>query len=474
MKVLHEDENQGKSAAANRALAAAGGELIAWLDADDVMLPGKLSAQVALLERRPDAVGCCHDAEVFDSDTGRVLGPFSQIYNGRPLREGGIELWFDPTYRSLPSATMFRASAAPPHGLDTGLRRANDWLFDIEVFRDGTCAVIPDALVRYRRHADQMTSERLRSEWFEEGLQVMDIVQERYPELRPRARASRAALLLGESRRLAAAGHRREAMRRAVEAGRAGGPGRAGARGRPRAPRLAPAAKRRRCGRPRAPRRPRMSDPARKPPRRRDPVTTRTAGPDLVEMLPRPIGRVLEVGCGAGAVLGQLREEGAEGLVGIEPEPGGGAAGPERRRPRPGDYGREALDELEGPFDTIICHDVLEHLVDPWQVLGRLSEIAAPGGRIQVSVPNARHISLVLDLVFKGTFGYTDFAHRDITHLRWFTRKDIVAAVTSAGWRVTATGNSRLSRPRRALDRLTFGLSTEFLVLQWYVVATRD
>lgn len=224
VKVLHEDANQGKSAAANRALAAAEGELIAWLDADDVMLPGKLARQVALLQRRPDAAGCCHDAEVFDSDTGRVLGTFSQIYNGRPLREGGVQLWFDPTYRSLPSATMFRASACPPHGLDTGLRRANDWLFDIEVFRHGVCAVIPEPLVRYRRHADQMTSERLRGEWFEEGLAVMEKVEDRYPELRPRARASSAALLLGESRRLARSGHRRQALRRVGEAVRAGGP----------------------------------------------------------------------------------------------------------------------------------------------------------------------------------------------------------------------------------------------------------
>jgi glycosyltransferase involved in cell wall biosynthesis len=224
VRVLHEEENRGKSAAANRALAVAKGELIAWLDADDVMLPGKLSAQVELLERRPEAVGCCHDAEVFDSETNRVLGKFSQIYNGRPLREGGVELWFDPTYRSLPSATMFRASACPPHGLDARLRRANDWLFDIEVFRHGICAVIPEALVRYRRHSDQMTSERLRSEWFEEGLAVMEIVQGRYPELRARARTSRAALLLGESRRLARSGRRREALRRVADAARAGGP----------------------------------------------------------------------------------------------------------------------------------------------------------------------------------------------------------------------------------------------------------
>ena len=223
VKVLHEDANRGKAAAANRALSAAEGELLAWLDGDDQMLPGKLSAQVAVLERRPEAVGCCHDAEVFDSESGRVLGSFSSLYNGRPLREGGVELWFDPTYRSLPSATMFRASACPPHGLDIRLRRANDWLFDIEVFRQGICAVIPEILVRYRRHADQMTTDRLRTEWFEEGLTVMDIVESRYPELRARARTSRAALLLGESRRLARAGRRRDALGRVADAVRAGG-----------------------------------------------------------------------------------------------------------------------------------------------------------------------------------------------------------------------------------------------------------
>jgi hypothetical protein len=119
---------------------------------------------------------------------------------------------------------MFRASACPPDGLDTTLRKANDLLFDIEVFRQGTCAVIPEALVRYRRHAEQMTSEDGRHEWFEEGLAVMDVVEARYPELRSRAHVSRAALLLGESRRLARSGRRGEAMRRAADAVRAGGP----------------------------------------------------------------------------------------------------------------------------------------------------------------------------------------------------------------------------------------------------------
>jgi glycosyltransferase involved in cell wall biosynthesis len=222
--LVHGDSNEGKAVAANRALAAAKGELVAWLDGDDVMLPGKLSAQVAMLERRPDAVGCTHDAEVFDSDSGEVLGSFTQIYNGRPLREGGVDLWFDPTYRMLPSATMFRAAAAPAHGLDPRLTRVMDWLFDIEVFRNGTCVASQEMLVRYRRHSGQLTAPENRERGLEGGLLVMDVVEARYPELRRQARSSRAALLLGESRRLARLGDRRAALARASEGVRAGGP----------------------------------------------------------------------------------------------------------------------------------------------------------------------------------------------------------------------------------------------------------
>ena len=56
--------------------------------------------------------------------------------------------------------------------------------------------------------------------------------------------------------------------------------------------------------------------------------------------------------------------------------------------------------ELEGPFDTILCYDVLEHLVDPAAVLVRAHELLAPGGKLHVSIPNARYFTLTADLVF--------------------------------------------------------------------------
>ena len=224
IRVLRAEHNQGKPFALNRALAVRRGELIAWLDGDDVMLPGKLERQVAALDSDHGAAGCTHDAEVFDSDSGRTIGRFSQIYNGSPLRSGGIELWFDPTYRMLPSATMVRSSLCPLGGFDERLTYANDWLFDIEVFRYGRCVAIDDVLVRYRRHSDNFTTRADASgASYEEGMMAMALVTVRYPELRRRARTIGAAIMLGQARARVSAREWRAAGRYGVAAFGAGG-----------------------------------------------------------------------------------------------------------------------------------------------------------------------------------------------------------------------------------------------------------
>lgn len=224
IRVLCAEHNQGKPFALNRALAIRRGELIAWLDGDDVMLPGKLERQVAALDSDRGAAGCTHDAEVFDSDSGRKIGRFSQIYNGSPLRSGGIELWFDPTYRMLPSATMIRSSLCPAGGFDERLTYTNDWLFDIEVFRHGRCVAIDEELVCYRRHGDNFTTRADASgAAYEEGMMAMALVTVRHPELARHARTIGAAIMLGQARRRVAAREWRAAGRYGAAAFGAGG-----------------------------------------------------------------------------------------------------------------------------------------------------------------------------------------------------------------------------------------------------------
>jgi 2-polyprenyl-3-methyl-5-hydroxy-6-metoxy-1,4-benzoquinol methylase len=192
---------------------------------------------------------------------------------------------------------------------------------------------------------------------------------------------------------------------------------------------------------------------------------------DVLQHLPAPAGRVLDVGCGEGGIADALRARGATWISGIEilPEPAEVAA---RRYDEVKVGDAEAMArEVTGPFDTICCYDVLEHLYDPLALLVALRSSAAPGARLHVSVPNASHISLLRDLIVRGTFGYQPYGHRDATHLRWFTRRDIVALVAEAGWRPADATPSRLHRSRR-LHRWTRGRTTEFLAGQWYVLAT--
>ena len=203
----------------------------------------------------------------------------------------------------------------------------------------------------------------------------------------------------------------------------------------------------------------------------KDPSYYGNARTDVLRFLDAPLGRVLDVGCGAGANAAVLRQLGATEIVGIEiHEPSGIRA-------------REVFDEvligavedrlpdLEGEFDTILTYDVLEHLVDPYAVVGQLRQVARMGGRLHVSLPNARNWTLMRDVAFKGSFGYTKEGHRDATHLRWFTKRDAADMLTRAGWNVDRIDHQELTKPSAFLERVTRGTSAEFLVFQWALLA---
>jgi 2-polyprenyl-3-methyl-5-hydroxy-6-metoxy-1,4-benzoquinol methylase len=192
-----------------------------------------------------------------------------------------------------------------------------------------------------------------------------------------------------------------------------------------------------------------------------------------IRFLPRPVGRVLDVGCGEGGAAGPLREAGATYIAGIELLAEPAAAARERYDQVVVGDAIEAVGELSGePFDTVLCYDVIEHLYDPGALLRELTTVTRPGGFLHVSVPNARHVSLFRDLFVRGTFGYQEQGHRDATHLRWFTRRDIEALVRESGWEHASTGFSQLHKSR-ALHRLTRGRTTEFLAGQWYVLGQK-
>jgi hypothetical protein len=168
-------------------------------------------------------VACCHDAEVFDSASGRIYGRFSEVYNGRRgIREGGVELLLDPAYWMLPSTMMVRSAAVGNLRFDSRIRVSNDWLFDIQLFRNGQIAGIDEVLTRYRRHERNATSKA--SDALEDALIVLAVAEARFPELHSLIRRRRAAAIFVEASTRMRTHSRRSAMRYVVAGAAAGGP----------------------------------------------------------------------------------------------------------------------------------------------------------------------------------------------------------------------------------------------------------
>ncbi len=196
---------------------------------------------------------------------------------------------------------------------------------------------------------------------------------------------------------------------------------------------------------------------------------------EMQVFVPAAARRVLDVGCGAGAFLAGLKAV-RPGLVawGIELDPAAAArAASHLDRVLIGDAAA-VVPELAGErFDCIVLNDVLEHVLEPEQLLTMLRPLVAVGGCVVASVPNIRHFTAVTDLVFRGKWEYTDEGILDRTHLRFFTRASLPGLFAGGGFALeSATGINRTGSAKfKLFDLLTFGRFVDMGCLQFACVA---
>jgi methionine biosynthesis protein MetW len=156
--------------------------------------------------------------------------------------------------------------------------------------------------------------------------------------------------------------------------------------------------------------------------------------PEIVDLVPAGVRRVLDLGCSTGWLAGALKERGEVEVVGIEREPAYAAIAEKRcDRVVVGDV--EDVPPDLGRFDCLVAADVLEHLVDPWRTLEAYVRLLDPGCRAIVSLPNAAHWTTFAALA-RGSWPRRPEGIHDATHLRWFTLRDAVELCDGAGLRV--------------------------------------
>lgn len=132
----------------------------------------------------------------------------------------------------------------------------------------------------------------------------------------------------------------------------------------------------------------------------------------------RERGRALDVGCGAGDLLGVLKKAGWD-TVGIEPHAARGAMASRHHR---------LIDKIPGEptFDLIVLHHVLEHVLSPLSLLREARAAAVPGAHLLVAVPAFEDAAITGNLARAcGPI-----------HINGFTAPALRNAIAMAGWAV--------------------------------------
>jgi len=158
----------GVSAARNAGIAAATGDLVAFLDSDDLWKPDKVEAEIAALARYPSAGGVFSDLEKVDGATFvpsfmRRTRVFSRLLAERAYRDG---LLLSARALSLcllqevpiktPALTVRRSALERAGGFNEAWTSSEDWEFLLRFARRESLVYVDRPLAVIRISADSL------------------------------------------------------------------------------------------------------------------------------------------------------------------------------------------------------------------------------------------------------------------------------------------------------------------------------
>ena len=156
MRVL-ECRGEGITDALVTGCDAARGEFIFRLDGDDFMLPGRVEKQLDAFLRSPKAVAIGGQAQIID-ELGKVLGN-----TGMPLYDWQIRVHSLFSNPMIHPAIAYRTEALRiVGGYAKEQKLAQDFDLAIRLMSVGRIINLPDALIAYRVHSNQISSSRSR------------------------------------------------------------------------------------------------------------------------------------------------------------------------------------------------------------------------------------------------------------------------------------------------------------------------
>ncbi len=153
VKLLRMSMRSGVGAARNEGVSQATGDLLAFLDSDDLWLPGKLKAELGVLDRFPDAEAIVSDSRfIVDS---QIVATSRFAENGALAATGGRPRWVDDSpwlwtqsYNGVSTCgiTLCRRAVAKLGQplFATDLHSCEDWELEVRLYQECRVVALPE------------------------------------------------------------------------------------------------------------------------------------------------------------------------------------------------------------------------------------------------------------------------------------------------------------------------------------------
>ena len=198
------------------------------------------------------------------------------------------------------------------------------------------------------------------------------------------------------------------------------------------------------------------------------------ARPEVAAFVPPSIKSILDIGCGQGGFLELVKEQTGAETWGVEVVN------------EIAENGKSLIDKVlvgkieevidlipDGYFDCISFNDVLEHLLEPKDVLKMISRKLSDNGVVIASIPNVRYFFNLREVLFYKDWHYTDSGILDSSHFRFFTQRSMIRLFKEAGYMLpNPIGINKISSWKFELFNVgTLGFFNDTKYLQFVCIA---